>query len=257
MTRQIVLAGDCLEGMRSIKSGTVTLIFQDSPYNLNIDYGNGPAADNLSDRDFTKFLYARVKEAHRILASNGSIWCLISDEFVCELGVMLKEIGFYRRNHLIVHENFGVQTTKKFARCKRHLLYFVKNEKDFIFNAEAALVPSARLTVYGDKRANPKGKIDQDVFSMTRMCGTFKDRIKGLPTQLPVDLPLKAINVASNPGDLVCDPYVGSGSTAQACLIANGGMRNFIGFELNEKWAVEAQARIDAKKEELTCFAAF
>ncbi len=104
----------------------------------------------------------------------------------------------------------------------------MKNDKNFTFNAGEVMVPSARLTKYGDSRANPQGKVDEDVWALTRLCGTFKERIKGFPTQLPLDLLRRIVKVASNAGDWILDPFSGSFTTGIACRELD---RNCVGIE--------------------------
>lgn len=229
---QTIINGDCIQVIPSLAQ-KFNLIFADSPYNIGIDYGNGKKADLLSDKEFVQWCYKWLSECVVKLTDNGSLWILINDEYVSYFDIYLRNLGLTRRNWIILYESFGVQTTKKFARTKRHLLYFVKDEKNFIFNSDEVRVPSARLTKYGDDRANPKGKVDEDVWSMVRLCGTFKERIAGFPTQLPLDLLRRIVKVASNKGDWVLDPFAGSFTTGIACRELN---RNCIGIEKSIKF---------------------
>jgi site-specific DNA-methyltransferase (adenine-specific) len=145
------------------------------------------------------------------------------------------------RNRITWHETFGVYCQKKFGRCSRPIYYAVKNQKRFTFNAEAVTIPSARQAKYGDKRANPAGKIMGDVWQVNRVCGTFRERVAGVPTQLPEELVERIIGVSSNPGDTILDPFAGSGTTlAVAARMGRSG----IGCELNPEYAKIAEARI-------------
>ena len=75
-----------------------------------------------------------------------------------------RKIGFNLRNWIVWHYTFGQQTKLMFAKSHTHILYFTKDRKDFTFNADAVRVASARQTTYGDARANPKGKLPDDVW---------------------------------------------------------------------------------------------
>jgi site-specific DNA-methyltransferase (adenine-specific) len=108
------------------------------------------------------------------------------------------------------------------------------------------LVPSARLIKYNDKRANPKGKIDGDVWKMTRVCGTFKERIKEFPTQLPIDLLKRIISVASNKDDWILDPFSGSYTTGITAKMLG---RKSIGIELNERFYQLSKERLEKCQE--------
>jgi len=224
-----LILGDCINILPSLPDNKFNLIFADSPYNIGINYGNGPQADKLDDSTFVNWCYEWLTLSYSKLADNGSMWILINDEYVSYFDLYMKNtLGMTQRNWIIIYEAFGVQTTKKFARTKRHLLYYVKNPKNFIFNAGEVMVPSARLMKYKDSRANPLGKVDEDIWQMTRLAGSFKERIKNVPTQLPLDLLHRIIKVATNENDWVLDPFAGSFTTGIASKELN---RNCVGIE--------------------------
>jgi site-specific DNA-methyltransferase (adenine-specific) len=133
----------------------------------------------------------------------------------------------------------------------------------FTFNREAIAVPSARQTTYGDARANPGGKLPddtwylrpqevekegveryfhpgEDTWYLSRLCGTFKERVGWHPCQLPESLLERIIKVSSNAGDLVLDPFSGSGTTL--AVAARLG-RRWLGCEMSEEYAEKAEAR--------------
>jgi DNA modification methylase len=101
-------------------------------------------------------------------------------------------------------------------------------------------VPSDRQTKYGDKRAAAGGKIMGDVWTISRVCGTFKERVKGVPTQLPSELVRRIVGVSSNPGDTVLDIFAGSGTV---CAVAEEMGRQGVGIELNPEYAEIAHGR--------------
>ena len=146
------------------------------------------------------------------------------------------------RNRITWHETFGVYCQKKFGRTSRPIYYAVKDAKRFTFNREAVTVPSDRQTKYGDRRAAPGGKIMGDVWQINRVCGTFVERVAGVPTQLPETLVRRIVGVSSNPGDVVLDPFAGSG-TVPAVAQAMG--REAIGIELNPEYAEIARQRVE------------
>jgi site-specific DNA-methyltransferase (adenine-specific) len=94
----------------------------------------------------------------------------------------------------------------------------------------------------GDPRANPAGKVLDDVWVIPRVCGTFRERVRGVPTQLPLALVARIVRGLSRPGDLVVDPFTGSGTTGVVC-IEHG--RRFQGIELREEYAAIARGRIE------------
>jgi DNA modification methylase len=128
-----------------------------------------------------------------------------------------------------------------FNRTKRHLLYMVRDPKRFTFNRCAFATQSDRQKKYNDKRANPAGKILDDVWIIPRVAGTHSERINGVPTQLPMELLRRVVGCSSNPGDLVIDPFSGSGTTAAACVELG---RRFLGIELSPQYAELSRRRL-------------
>jgi site-specific DNA-methyltransferase (adenine-specific) len=85
------------------------------------------------------------------------------------------------------------------------------------------------------------------VWTISRVCGTFNERLQGFPTQLPVELLRRVVTTASDPGDLVLDPFSGSATTGIACLELG---RRYVGIEINPEYAQWSQERLltEAKK---------
>ena len=226
-----VYLGDCIELMQTFPDESIDLIFADPPYNIGIKYDT--YRDDLTYAAYLEWSEAWIEECHRLLKQNGSIYIAIGDEFAAEVNLILKQNGFYFRNWVIWHYTFGQNQRKKFCRSHAHIHYCSKNKHDFIFNADDIRVPSARQLKYNDKRANPKGKVPDDVWAISRVCGTFKERIRDHPCQLPESLLELIIKASSNKGDLVLDPFGGSGTTA---IVAKNFGRNFITIELSENY---------------------
>jgi site-specific DNA-methyltransferase (adenine-specific) len=211
-------------------AGSVELIFADPPYNIGIDYGDGAAADRLPDSEFIRWCGQWIDLCVKALSPNGSFWLLIGDEYADIIGCDLRRSGLHRRAWIKWYETFGVcnSTGSNFSRCSRHLFYCVKNPRKFTWNPDAVNRPSDRQTKYNDSRANPGGKVWDDVWQIPRLVGTATERIPDFPTQLPLELLTPIVLCSSNPGDLVVDPFNGSATTGVAA-IANG--RRYIGIE--------------------------
>jgi site-specific DNA-methyltransferase (adenine-specific) len=156
---------------------------------------------------------------------------------------------------------FGVNCKAKFSRSHAHLFHMVKQADDFTFNADVIRVPSARQLVYGDRRANSKGRLpddtwilrpqdvpesfasDEDTWYFPRVCGTFKERAGWHGCQMPEQLLGRIIKACSNEGELVLDPFAGSGTTL---AVAKKLKRRFVGFELSPEYAARVEARLQA-----------
>jgi site-specific DNA-methyltransferase (adenine-specific) len=230
--------GDCIAVMREMPAGSVDLVVADPPYNIGIDYGSGAKAD-LRD-DYGDWCVEWLQGCRRVLKPTGSLWVISGQEHGAEIDLEIQR-GFTMRNRITWHETFGVYCHGKFGRCSRPIFYATRHPKQFTFNREAVLVPSARQEKYGDRRAAPGGKIMGDVWQISRVCGTFKERIPGVPTQLPSELVRRIIGVSSNPGDTVLDPFAGSGTTV---AVANEMGRVGVGIELNPEYAQIATDRL-------------
>lgn len=221
--------------------GTFDLCAADPPYNQGIDYGRG-YCDRVTPEDYLDFTRRWMKRGAEALRPGGSLWVLISDEWAAEVGwIACRELGLVRRNWIKWHETFGNQTKKKFARCSRHLFYFVKPGGPLTFNARTVLVPSARQTKYNDARAATGGKVPDDVWQFSRVAGTFGERAEGFPTQIPEALWERVVRVATDPGGSVLEFFAGSGSLARVCVRLGRGYR---GYERNERYAAMAAARV-------------
>jgi site-specific DNA-methyltransferase (adenine-specific) len=156
-----------------------------------------------------------------------------------------------------------VNCTRKFSRSHAHLFHFVKDARHFTFNHDdpAIRVPSARQLVYADARANPAGRLpddtwilrpqdvpggfsaDQDAWYFPRVAGTFRERAGFHGCQMPEQLLGRIVRASSNKGEVVLDPFGGSGTTL---VVAKKLGRRWIGFELSPEYVKQIQARLDA-----------
>jgi site-specific DNA-methyltransferase (adenine-specific) len=237
--------------MEQLPEGSVDLAFADPPFNIGYDY------DVYDDRreadDYLDWSRKWISGVIRVLKPNGTFWLAIGDEYAAELKVLCtRELGLHTRNWVVWFYTFGVHCKQKFTRSHAHLFYFVKDPKKFTFNSLDVRVPSARELVYGDKRADPDGRTPDDTWMMapvlppevptrdgfvlrpqdiperfpaesdtwffSRVAGTFKERQGFHGCQMPEQLLGRIIRGCSNKGDLVLDPFAGSGTTRRQKL---------------------------------------
>jgi len=241
-----VYLGDCIEIMKTLPDKSIDLVFADPPFNIGIKYD--VHNDNMSYEEYYNWSEKWIRETYRLLKNNGTIYIAIGDEFAAEINIILKRAGFYFRNWIIWYYTFGQNQRKKFNRAHAHILYFTKEKERFTFNDRNIRVPSARQLIYKDKRANPIGKIPDDVWQFSRVCGTFKERIEKHPCQMPEDLLELIIKTSSNEGDLALDPFGGTGTTA---TIAKRLKRNFITIEISKEYYNVILKRLDGKIAEI------
>ena len=236
---------DVLYGLDTVRDelGPARLIFTDPPYNIGIDYGEGEKADLLTPKAYMKWVREWFSLCWDCLTDDGSFWVMIGDEYAAEYCTELKATGFTVRSWIKWYETFGVNCSNKFNRTSRHIFYAVKDEKSFVFNPESVTRPSDRQTKYGDSRAVAGGKIWDDVWQIPRLTGTCAERIPDFPTQLPLALVEPIVLCASMPGDLVVDPFNGSGTTGVASVRND---RKYVGIEKSESFADMATMRLEA-----------
>ena len=237
-----IITGDCVEVLRNlvVPADVIDLVVADPPYNVGVDYGRGKKADRRSD--YGEWVEQWIALCADTLCPGGSMWIISGQEHGAEIDIAMRRSGLEMRNRITWYESFGVYCHAKFARTSRPIFYAVKPGRSPTFNADAVRVPSARETKYGDKRAAPGGRIMDDVWPINRVCGTFRERVPGVPTQLPEALVRRIIEVSSNPGDTILDPFAGSGTTiAVAKKLGRGG----VGIELSEEYSSIARRRIE------------
>jgi len=235
-----IICGDCIELLSKVRKPFADLIFADPPFNIGYEY------DKYNDKQDREQYIAWTKDwmtvCKKVLKPHGSFYIAIADEYAANVKVIADGLGLFLRNWLIWHYTFGQQMKNKFARSHTHIFYFVNDEKNFTFNDYAVRVPSDRQLIYNDKRANPVGKMPDDVWSQySRVCGTFKERTGWHPCQMPESLLKRIIAASSNPGDCVLDPFSGSGTTAAAAYQLD---RNYVAVEISQRYVENAKKRL-------------
>jgi site-specific DNA-methyltransferase (adenine-specific) len=259
-----VIQGDSIKLLNDGPSEWVDLVFADPPFNIGYLYHG--YTDRKDTDDYLNFSRDWMKAVKRVLKPNGSFFLAIGDDYAADLAVIARrELGFNLRNWIIWHYTFGQQPKNKFARSHTHLLYFTMDQKNFTFNPDAVRVASARQTTYGDARANPKGKLPDDVWylrpqeasaaqeqffsgesdtwNVSRVCGTFKEREGWHGCQMPIGVLDRVIKSASNPGDIVLDPFNGSGTTCVSAALLG---RKYVGIDQSAEYVGFARKRLES-----------
>ncbi len=255
-----IYQGNCIEKLRQLEAGSVDLIFADPPFNIGYSYD--VYDDQKTTTDYLEFCEAWIREVHTALKPSGTFWLAIGDEYAAELKVLSQQLGFHTRSWVIWYYTFGVNCVRGFSRSHTHLFHFVKDPDDFTFNGEnpAVRVASARQLVYADSRARTKGRLpdntwilrpqdakapgfspSHDTWFFSRVAGTFKEREGFHGCQMPEQLLGRIIRVSSNPGDLVVDPFGGSGTTL---AVAKKLGRRWNGFELSKEYVTRIEERV-------------
>jgi DNA modification methylase len=253
--------GDCVEILKRAPSKLVNTIIADPPYNLGLDYG-----EHYNDKrplaEYLAWCATWAGEYRRVLVDDGTLWLVIGQQVYPEVDAVMQRAGFRRRRALIWHYTFGQNQANNFALSYTNLIYYIASSK-FHFDPDICRVPSARQLVYADKRANPRGKLpddvwfyrpqdlpgglpaDGDVWHCPRVAGTFRSRY-AVPTQMPEQVVARCILMTTPPRGLVGDFMAGSGTTPAVCKKL--GFR-YTACELSEDYAAKMALRLDHVKE--------
>jgi site-specific DNA-methyltransferase (adenine-specific) len=246
-----VYVGDCREvlaRLSEVTAGAVDLIFADPPFNWNRAYDRWD--DAMPDAAYLDFTYRWLDLCVAALKPTGSMWVNIPDDWAAEIVVHLKGRGLSMRNWCVWHYRFGQNSTEKFISSKVHALYFVKGPQ-FTWNPMEVLEQSDRASTYFDPRTQSKRdgmppgmRVPLDVWYgkfWGRIQGNNKERRSRHDNQLPEVYLERVIRATSNEGDLVMDPFLGSGTTG---VMAHALKRRFIGVEYSAQNARSAFRRM-------------
>jgi len=242
-----IISGDCIELLGSADEPFIDLVFADPPFNIGYEYDK--YKDVVKSKKYIAWTRDWMGACVNALKPGGSFYIAIGDDYAAHIRLIGEELGLVPRNWIIWHYTFGQQTKTMFARAHTHILYFVKDKDNFTYNDHAVRVPSDRQLTYNDKRADPRGKMPDDVWNTyARVCGTFKEREKWHPCQMPESLLTRIISVSSNPGDLVLDPFNGSGTTASAALQLG---RKYCGIDISQNYVDNTRTRLRNLKNQI------
>lgn len=249
---------DCLTGLQKLPPGVVDLAFADPPFNIGYKYD--VYRDSLDDDEYLQWCSRWIGEVVRVLKDDGTFWLAIGDEYAAELKVLMqRQHHLVCRSWVIWYYTFGVNCKNKFSRSHAHLFHMVKNPRQFTFQADQIRVPSARQLVYNDARANPTGRLpddtwilrpqdlrdgfskDQDTWYFPRVAGTFREREGFHGCQMPEQLLGRIIRACSREGEIVLDPFGGSGTTL---AVAKKLGRRYLGFELSADYVEKIDQRL-------------
>ena len=235
---------DCLDGLSRLPHDSVDLVFADPPYNIGIDYGNGNTSLDRHEAyyDWCSEWFKAVK---RILKPGGAFYVMHYPEHCARWFPHLLALRFTFQRWITWHYPTNVgQSVDNWTRSQRSILYLTKGGRPKAFNGLADPQPYRNPT---DKRIQENlksrpGVVPYDVWEYNLVKNVSKEKhLGGPPNQLPEALLRRIILTSSNEGDLVVDPFLGSGTTA---YVANRLSRKYIAFDLNPDYIKVAQKRI-------------
>ncbi len=234
MLRNRFFNQDCIIGAREhIPDGTIDLIVTDPPYGIagdRLDKHYNRKEEFVIDgyvevpqAQYAAFSQAWIREAERILRPGGSLYVVSGYTNLVDILNALRQTSLREVNHIIWKYNFGVYTRRKFVSSHYHILYYVKPGGKVTFNTFCRFGPQER-----DARGRSLNYQDrEDVWIINR---EYKPGQRKNKNELPTELLKKILLYSSNEGDLVCDLFLGSFSTARVAIGLN---RYACGFEVN------------------------
>mgnify|MGYP000481191170 FL=1 len=229
------ICGDAIEEMKKIPDNSIHLIVTDPPYNLNKDYGNN--TDNLEFNDYLEFSRQWLKEAKRVLTDNGSIYVFMGMKYISYIySILEQELSMTFNSWITWYYTQGIGKTKGFSPRHDDILLFTKSPKKFVFNLDAIRIPQKYYRSVNNMRGANPGNVWE--FSHMHYCN--KNRKKH-PTQKPEGLFERMILASSNEGNMILDPFVGSGTALRVCQQTN---RNGIGIDINPEYIDMARDRL-------------
>ena len=246
-----VFQGDCIQKLKSLPRESIDLVFADPPYNLqlkqklfrpNMTKVNGVEDDwdqFLSFKAYDDFSLAWLKQCQRVLKPNGSLWVIGSYHNIFRVGAALQNLGFWILNDVIWVKSNPMPNFRgaRFTNAHETLIWAGRSEKSKVtFNYKTM------------KAFNCDKQMRSDW--LLPIC-SGKERLKDQSgrklhsTQKPEGLLKRVILASTKEGDVVLDPFFGTGTTGAAAKKLN---RNFIGFEKEKKYVLKARKRIQSVK---------
>jgi len=247
-----IYLGDCLELLKATPDESVDCIVSSPPYNIGKAYESRQVlADYLEGQRLV------LEECARVLKSSGSLWWQVGSYSnkgsLIPLDVrffpMLEDLGLIPRNRIAWVRQHGLHAKNKFSARHETILWFTKSD-DYKFNLDSIRVPqkyqnkkSWRGDNKGELTCNPLGKNPGDIWIFQNVKHNHEEQTIH-PAQFPEDMIARMVLSTTDPGDIVLDPYMGTGTAA---VVARDHDRHFVGAELDKDYWSVAERRLSGE----------
>jgi len=243
----VILEGDCIEQLAALPDGCVDVVFADPPYNLQLagelTRPNNSRVDGVDDdwdkfdtlQAYDEFTRAWLTEAHRALSDDGTLWVIGSYHNIFRVGAILQDLGFWILNDVVWRKSNPMPNFRgrRFTNAHETMVWASKNQDSkYTFNYEAMKALNDDLQMRSDwllPICNGGERLKND------------DGKKAHPTQKPEALLHRVVLASSRVGDVILDPFFGSGTTG---AVAKQLGRDFIGIERDPDYIELAKKRI-------------
>ncbi|WP_245863117.1 site-specific DNA-methyltransferase [Candidatus Viridilinea mediisalina] len=242
-----IIQGSCLDLLKTLPEQSVDLIFADPPYNLQLQHellrpnqtvvdGVADAWDQFADfAEYDHFTEQWLSACRRVLKDNGTIWVIGSYHNIFRVGKIMMDLGYWLLNDVIWHKTNPMPNFRgtRFQNATETLIWAKKSatQKKYTFHYQAM------------KNFNDEKQM-QNVWYIPLCTGAERIKINGKKahsTQKPEALLHRVILSSSNRGDVVLDPFSGSGTTA---AVAKRLQRRYIGIEISPEYVAISQERL-------------
>ncbi len=218
-----------------IHRGPYDLVIADPPDNCGMNYAG--VSDKIMDHQYELLFRRWVYDCCQYCS--GPVFFIPAEKWIPIVEDMIHHGTVKLVQRIIWHYTFGQHHTKRYGACYRPIYWL---NSDTIY-PDAIKVPSARQTKYKDSRAKAGGKMPENVWDFSRVCGTFKERRKWHECQLPEKMIERIILGHSKEGDTVFDPFIGSGTTA---IVSQRTNRNCVGVDASQEYITNIRKELES-----------
>ncbi len=246
-----IIYADALEALKTIKDGSIDLIFADPPYNIGKNF-NGKIEKWKSEESYLEWCYEWLDLCIQKLKPSGSFYVMTATQFMPFFDIYLRNKMTILSRLVWSYDSSGVQAKKHYGSMYEPILFCVKDKNNYTFNANDILVEAktgAKRKLIDYRKAIPtvysSEKIPGNVWDFARVRYRMEE-YENHPTQKPIALLQRIIRASSNEGDLILDPFSGTFTT---CFVAKELNRNSIGIELEDEYVKIGLRRLQLAEE--------
>lgn len=237
---------DCIEGMSQLPDNCIDLVVTDPPFAIDFkahrsNYNRTQSRvlvgyNEIPVKEYADFTSSWMKEVHRILSPSGSVFIFSGWNNLKDILIAADDLGFITVNHIIWKYQFGVVCKRKFVTSHYHCLFLCKDD------AQRKFFNSVRFN--SEERSDNGGSLRyQDLEDVWQIKREYWHGDKKTPTKLPAELIEKILSYTSEKGDVVLDPFLGSGQVAVVSKLNN---RHYLGYEIVKDYYEFALERLQS-----------